>query len=735
MLVMAGLLLVCLCSVGAQRHGFAIVVDPKSYSEAKSEVDDYAKAIDDVNKLKVYLVVDRWGVPDSIRKELMRLYSLKDEAIVGAVFVGDIPIPMIRDAQYLCSAFKMSQKMPWRESSVPSDRFYDDFGLKFRFLKKDDAEPYFYYSLTEEGNQYVRPNIFSGRIRPTDTGGFSRYEKLKSYLKKATYRKRHPERLNSVFIYTGSGSLSESKVAHIDEMASMREHFPQIYNNTGAFSYMDYSDAPYIKTKMMNELMRPDLGLALMHHHGDYDTQYLSSYPKPDGASAALEYLRHCYASRLNRAIRFEQDLDSVKWVIRERDGIPMAWLDSLTAENLPVIDSIENSRMNLTLGDFSRYDFRPNCLLAMFDACYNGSFHREDCIANEYIFQNGRTVAGLGATVNVLQDKWPDRYAGLLDQGLMVGCLNQLNPELEMHLIGDPTLFFMPITDKCPMDDDTNVFASLSFNPNEMLASADGEQWRTFCDSANADIQALCIRRLADSGELSSAQLLDVMDTHDYGIVRLEAYLAIRSRGYNKDFVEAVIKGADDNFELLQRFAVNDMIKCGDPEMIPTFARLLCQNNTSARVAFNATQGIQFFPEKKLRCAMNKALDSLSHFVVEPEKYKETVMNEANKYFSRWDEDIDRLCADSLSEKRAMMQADFMRIYLPPHKAAQVAAYTEHVKDANLQIALLDALGWHRLCYQVGEVRQSVERIKGNKRLPDRVRAQAMRTLKRLTP
>lgn len=85
----------------------------------------------------------------------------------------------------------------------------------------------------------------------------------------------------SVFVYTGSGSLSESKTAHIDEMASMHAHFPSLAHRPNAYRYMDYSDEKLIKQKLMNALMSPDLSVAFMHHHGDYDTQYLSVWPKP----------------------------------------------------------------------------------------------------------------------------------------------------------------------------------------------------------------------------------------------------------------------------------------------------------------------------------------------------------------------------------------------------------------------------------------------------------------------
>ena len=124
------LLFSALCA--AARDGVAVVVDVVSYDKARAELNDYVKALEQKQGYKVYVVVDRWQVPDSIRAELMALHTQKHDAIVGAVLVGDIPVPMVRDAQYLTSAFKMDQTVNRRESSVPSDRFYDDFSLRFR---------------------------------------------------------------------------------------------------------------------------------------------------------------------------------------------------------------------------------------------------------------------------------------------------------------------------------------------------------------------------------------------------------------------------------------------------------------------------------------------------------------------------------------------------------------------------------------------------------------------------
>ena len=90
------------------RDGIAVVIDAVSYEKARTELDDYVHALEKKQNYKVYIVVDKWHVPDSIRTQLISLHEKKRNAIVGAVLIGDIPIPMVRDAQHLTSAFKLS---------------------------------------------------------------------------------------------------------------------------------------------------------------------------------------------------------------------------------------------------------------------------------------------------------------------------------------------------------------------------------------------------------------------------------------------------------------------------------------------------------------------------------------------------------------------------------------------------------------------------------------------------
>ena len=89
-----------LLAVSCQRtyvNGLAVVIDPVSYEQAQTEIDRYLEVVES-RGLHPFLVIDRWGVPDSIREELIRLHNDKLYPIEGCVLIGDIPVAMVRDA-------------------------------------------------------------------------------------------------------------------------------------------------------------------------------------------------------------------------------------------------------------------------------------------------------------------------------------------------------------------------------------------------------------------------------------------------------------------------------------------------------------------------------------------------------------------------------------------------------------------------------------------------------------
>ena len=578
------------CSHGA---GVAVVIDPASEREASVELAAYEEALSKADGYRVIRLCQDWQSPDEIRAQLKALYE--EGKICGAVFIGDIPVPMIRDAQFFTSAFKMDQTRPRKDSSVPSDRFYDDFDLEFEYLDKDtDGDPYYYYTLKSGREIPLAPDIFSGRIRPTDTEGSTRYEKLRSYLLKAARAHLHRDRLDRVFVFTGSGSIAESKPAHMDEQLSLREHFPWMKNLPGAFTYMDHEDYDPIKPRVQNELMRPGLDIAILHHHGDFDTQYFK---------------------------------------VKEED--------------------------NLTLKDFGT--FRPEAKLVLMDACYNGAFHMYDCIANEYIFQDGGTLVALGGTVNVLQDKWPDEFLGLLAQGYPVGEINRLAPYLEMHVVGDPTFQFQK----------ENV-------------------------SQSADLNCLNIRH----GNMTAQELLKILRTSAVSLERHEAFNSIiRSDCPRPLKLEAIRVALEDSAEQVQREAVNCFAPMGDPELIPLVARVAASNHASARVRQNTNESLQFFPPVPMRAAIDNALDSLARQSADT-SYFAKVRAIAKSYCGRWDEDIDGLIAGTLSERWQMFCASSFKIYLPAHRLPEVRTFADTCSNKALGAAIRESVEWHRDAY-----------------------------------
>ncbi len=588
----SAILIFSLLSSCSNRAGVAVVIDPVSEREAAAELADYESALREADGYNVIRLCEEWQSPEEIREQLETLYS--KGKICGAVFIGDIPIPMVRDAQFFTSAFKMDQTRPRKESSVPSDRYYDDFDLEFEYIgKDDDGDPYFYYSLTSGRDVPLQPDIFSGRIRPTDTEASSRYDKLRLYLAKAARYHRNPDRMDHLFVFNGSGSIAESKWAHIDEQAAHREHFPWMKALPDAFTYMDHTDFDPLKPRIQNELMRPELDIAILHHHGDFDTQYFK---------------------------------------VRKED--------------------------NLTLKDFT--NFRPEAKVVLMDACYNGAFNMKDCIANEYIFQPGGCLVAWGGTVNVLQDKWPDEFLGLVAQGYPVGDLNRFAPYLEMHIVGDPTFTFKK------------------------------EKVRNSADKACLDIRY---------GKKSPEQLLGILKSSPVSLERHEAFNTIIRNCDHATRLKAVKIAIEDSAEQIQREAVNCFAPLGDPELIPLVARMATLNNASARVRQNTYESLQFFPREQMLSAIEASLDSLACQSADT-AYFEKVRSIANTRCGTWDEDIDKLISGELSEKWKMFLSRSFRIYLPAYRLREVRDFADTCSNEVLAANIKEAIEWHRLAY-----------------------------------
>lgn len=156
----------------------------------------------------------------------------------------------------------------------------------------------------------------------------------------------------------------------------------------------------------MNEMMRTDLDLAILHHHGYFDTEYLNGTAPIRTVREAKEFIIRNVRMHVEEARERGRNYDSLRVVLEKRFDLPSTWLgDTPLADSLRIADSTLVANEDLHLEDFKIFGYRPNVPVVVIDACFCGSFHQDDCIANEYIFQPGSTVAVIANTVNALQD------------------------------------------------------------------------------------------------------------------------------------------------------------------------------------------------------------------------------------------------------------------------------------------------------------------------------------------
>lgn len=718
-ILMTFILLLLTAPVAVAQRGFAIVIDEISSRKAADEVKAYADAIEKTQGLQVYTIVDRWGVPDSIRKELYRLYTQKKNPIEGAVFIGDVPIAMVRDAQFMTSAFKMDQKRyDRRESSIPSDRFYDDFDLRFKPLGRDSVAPYFYYSLTAESPQKLHADIYTGRIRPTDVDGTSRYDKLRAYLRKVVADKQQKHVLDQVLYFGGHGFISESMTARIDEKQGLYEHFPWLRRQQNGIGFIDHSQAKEVKMTLMNEMMRPDLDFAILHHHGMPETQYLNNIPRPDNAEEAKAYIQSYLRAHLRAAKERGRDVEEVKQKFLQRFDIPESWIaDTFDPASIEK-DSLADLALDLHISDFQTYDYRPNARIVMIDACFCGSYHLDKSIANAYIFAPGQTIACIANSVNVLQDKWSDKYMGLLGLGMNVGNIARFSNYLESHIIGDPT---------CRFDS-----ADPKTDAQRILAKTRPSGWRKYLKSEYSELQSMAVGQLCENGLLSSADLLDLFRTSASPLVRMSALVQLAEIS-DDNFVKAVELACNDSYELVQRYGVRYLGKSGDERLIPALIRLAISNNTSERTNFNLMNSISMFPEKPLLSEFDRQFSSDDVHYIHKDKVRQMIRKTISRNSAKWLNEVDAILNPETTDKKRMSKIRTLRNYCPHHRIPDLLRYLEAHPQGDAAVSLLEALGWHTNSCHKGEVIETALRMSRDSRLSEEVRLEALKTVNRL--
>ena len=353
-----------------------------------------------------------------------------------------------------------------------------------------------------------------------------------------------------------------------------------------------------------------------------------------------------------------------------------------------------------------------------MLDACFNGSFHKDKYIAGAYISGKGNTMAVLANSVNVLQEKWTDRYLGLVGLGMRVGRMAMENPYLEGHLIGDPTFHFA-------------VPVALGFDINEVLSTKNAAWWKKQLNSSYPALQAMALRQLSDGGQMNSKQLLDKFMSSPSDIVRMEC-LVLLSEYDDDNFIRCLDLAVSDSYEMIQRFAINMIARNGDDRLVPALIRAAIRNNTAERIEFNVKQALALLPEKALTAEFQKQFNPSLY--VESEKAEQGIKRAIEVNSNRWLKDISSIYADdSLTVNQRLGRIRYLRNYNVHSQIPQLLEYLQKTDNELVQVSLLEALGWFRMSCRHNEISQVAQAMSQDSRYSQAVRDEALKTYNRI--
>lgn len=673
----------------AERSSFAVVVDNETYAACKNEIDSY-KALLQKEGLFASILSSNWNTPQQVKDALYKLY--KTDNLQGAIFIGNIPIVMVRDAQHLTTAFKMDQERnPMFQSSVPSDRFYDDFDLLFNYIKKDSINSlFFYYSLDANSPQKIESDIYTGRLKPTKRGEAG-YDQIRKYFKKLIQERSTSNKLDVLCSYTGEGSFSNSLTAWKEEPVILREQFPQAFKTANSAKFYMFYMYPVMKDVIAKELQRPELDLMLFHEHGMPNRQYLTG--EPAESENLVESAKLAFRERLRRESGNPAKVKMLKEKYMSTFKIDSTWFNGAFDREIIIKDSLEELRRGIVLEDVPV--IKPNARIVLFDACYNGDFREDRYIAGEYIFSDGKTLVTLGNSVNVLQDKSSGDMLGLLGLGFRVGEWARMTNILESHIIGDPTFRFAD-----------NKRAQIDFN------STNADYWlKVLSAEKHPDLQSLALHKLfiLNYKEMSSLLTKTYFSSSSY-MVRLQCIHLLPF--YNDNNFKEVLKSSIyDPYEFIRRKSVYAMGRVGYDEFIPSVVSVYINDYLDERVAFNAVFAFDMLDIPKVKAEFEKQL-SQNSAIYDKARAKD-------QFFKRI-ESRERLAAGSLNltdkkmkKGERLFSVSFLRnnnYHTPVER--YLATLADKSEDSLIRLRLAEALGWYTYSYKKQIIIDSCKKI-----------------------
>ncbi|MFH0991900.1 MAG: HEAT repeat domain-containing protein [bacterium] len=695
---------------------FAIFVDKKTYEKIQKSVDAYRTSVEQ-DGLPSYLIVADWQSPEQIKEVILKL-AKQPSPLEGVVFVGDIPMPMIRDAQHMTSAFKLDQEQPWLRSSVPSDRYYDDFDLEFTFIKKDSINPLLYhYSLSPESPQRIDRDIYSGRIKPP-VEDESKYTLIEKYLLRVAEQKKEKNKLDKAFTFTGHGYHSEALSAWEADLHTLREEFPQFFLRGGEIKNLNHAMSAQMKEIVLTELQDPKLDMALFHAHGADDTQYLIGEPPSVTADNHLQSVKMFLRSKLRTAQRQKRSLEETKNYYIKAYGITADWFEGAFVDSVIKVDSIASSKLDIYISDID--EIAPQARFIMFDECFNGNYTVSPYVTGAYVFGKGKTVAGVANTVNVLQDLWANELLGLLSYGVRVGEWHRTRNFLESHIIGDPTFHYESISIE---------------NPSKaiVLQANNAELWKRYLKSSAPILRELAVRMLSRlNGKQYEQQLLSLFKSDPSFIVRMQVLKRMAElRG--EAFEQLLFESVNDPYEYIRRLSVMWMGEIGRKDYLPVIAKTIL-TDPSERVSFNGKDAMELISPKEALATTYPVVDALP-----ASASKEKLKSDFERSFKsriEWlhKELLPMILSDTVRlKKKISTLRTFRRYNFKEAVPTLIAVARETQNEPVVRVTALEALGWFTFAVDRGLILTACDEILKQPALKEQIKNEAIKTRNRL--
>ena len=704
-----------------QATAFAIVTDNQTYANTKEAMHLYKDAVE-ADGLATYLISGDFKNPDEVKQEIVKVYN-ECPTLEGFVLVGDIPVALVRNAQHMTTAFKMREKaFPWDQSSVPTDRFYDDLNLKFEYLKQDSVNTdHFYYKLTEDSPQRLNPTFYSARIKYPEKKGGDKYQAIATFLKKAAAAKAEKNnKLDKVLSFNGGSYNSDCLIVWMDDEKAYMENFPLAFGREKGFTHLNFRMEYPMKYRLFDELQRKDLDVFMFHEHGMPTGQLINNELACTGLEDRYKMLKSTLYNAVVGHTKEGESTDKRRLQMQEKRHVTEVFFKDLDNPEFWEADSIHYADERIITADLMKRNLKTNPKFVMFDACYNGSFHEDDYIAGQYIFNDGQTLVAQGNTRNVLQDRWTIEMIGLMSHGVRAGQYNRIVASLEGHLFGDPTHRWSPVEEN-------------TWSVDMTVRKNDKAYWEGLLNSKYADIQSLAMRMLADldTKKEYSGKFLEMYRTTPFNTTRMEA-IKLLSRYNDGNFTEVLKEGVNDSYELAARMSANYAAFHGEESLIPYVVEAMIEHNERLRVQMGVQKALSLFPREKVYAAIDEFYAKKDRVNEADEKAR--VLRSLNRDYKNDDKKHAELMDVNADWNDRVMDIRTVRNY---NAHVNVDDYLNLIRnEANpleVRIVMTEALGWFTCSYKSPYIVSELKKYL-NPSLPEELRLEVEQTINRLT-